>query len=118
MRVHMKQNYLERNQHLKTYLAEPGPLLPKQGSLRNAAGVHGAEGNAGTIVISSMQFRYSHHVANFGILVCLGTEEGLTVCHGDGVFHTFFESFHISKVCLGVDKSATCDRDMMKEVIV
>ena len=38
-----------------TYLAEPGPLLPEQGSICDTSGVHTAEGNTRAIVISSVQ---------------------------------------------------------------
>ncbi len=58
-------------------------------------------------MISTVQFRDCHHVANFRIFVGLGSKEGLAICHGDWLLSSLLETLQISKVGLGVDKSTT-----------
>ena len=117
-----QQSHKPSNNWKQTYLTEPGPLLPKQGSLSNATRVHTAEWNAGAFVISSVQFRNGHHVANFGVFVCLSAEEGLAISHGNGFLCSCCESRKVAKVCLGVNESTTWDvhregsaRELMSE---
>mmetsp|Transcript_17029 Transcript_17029/g.42548 ORF Transcript_17029/g.42548 Transcript_17029/m.42548 type:complete len:229 (-) Transcript_17029:377-1063(-) len=58
-------------------------------------------------MVSSVQFTDGHHVADLGILVGLGTKEGLSVNHGDGVGTSRLETLQISKIRSGVDKSSS-----------
>ena len=91
-----------------TYLAEPRPLLPEQCGIGDATGVHAAERDTGALVVSPVQFRYRHHVANLGILVCLRAEEGLAIGHGDGPGRAILEALEIAKIRLGVYQSSAC----------
>lgn len=90
-----------------THLAEPGTLLPEQRSVGNAARVHAAKGDAGAVVVSSVQFRDGHHVANLGILVGLRAEKGLAIGHRNGLRGALFEALELSEVGLGVNETST-----------
>mmetsp|Transcript_7369 Transcript_7369/g.15656 ORF Transcript_7369/g.15656 Transcript_7369/m.15656 type:complete len:457 (-) Transcript_7369:123-1493(-) len=88
-------------------LAEPLPLLPEQSGLSDAPGVHGREDDAGGLVIPAVQLADGHHVADLGVLVRLGPEEGLAVGHGDGIASALLESLELAEVGLGVDEAAS-----------
>ena len=61
-----------------------------------------------------MQFTHSHHIANLTVFVGLGTEEGLAVGHGYGVFGSSFKALEFAEVGLGVDESSSCGIDVEK----
>lgn len=79
-----------------THLAKPRPLLTEQGSLGNTSRIHTTKRNTRTIMISPMQFTYSHHITNLTVFVGFGTEEWLTVGHGNGIFGTCFEALEFA----------------------
>jgi hypothetical protein len=91
----------------QTHLTKPRPLLTEQGSLGNTPRIHTTKGDAGAIVISPMQFRHGHHIANLAIFVGLGAEEGFPVGHGDGIFGTGGKALEVAQVGLGVDESSS-----------
>ncbi len=79
-----------------SHLTEPGALFSEELGLGDASGVHTGEGNSGGLVVSSVQFGDGHHVANLAILVGLGSEEWLSVGHGNGFLSAFGESGEIA----------------------
>mmetsp|Transcript_23095 Transcript_23095/g.53032 ORF Transcript_23095/g.53032 Transcript_23095/m.53032 type:complete len:452 (-) Transcript_23095:97-1452(-) len=85
-------------------LAEPGALFSEKSCFGNASGVHRRESDAGGVVITAVQFRYGHHVANLGVLVGLGAEKRLSVCHFNGLLHPLFQSLQVSKIGLRIDQ--------------
>ena len=94
----------------RTYLAEPGPLLPEKRRLGDATRIHAAERYAGAIVIPPMQFRHRHHVAYLRVLVGLRSEERLAVGHGHGFLGAELEALEVAEIGLGVDESTACVR--------
>lgn len=91
-----------------SHLTEPRSLLSKQGSLSNTPRIHTTKGNSSAVMIPPVQFRHGHHVTNLGVFVGLGTEEGLTVGHGNGVFGSGFKALEFAQIGLGVDESSSC----------
>lgn len=67
-------------------------------------------------MISPMQLRDRHHVANFGIFVSLGPKEGLAIGHADGLLCSLLETLKISEVGLRVDESTTCFKRQRKRI--
>mmetsp|Transcript_34394 Transcript_34394/g.71617 ORF Transcript_34394/g.71617 Transcript_34394/m.71617 type:complete len:428 (+) Transcript_34394:260-1543(+) len=88
-------------------LAEPSTLFTEQGRFSNASWVHGRECDASGIVVATVQFRDSHHVANLRVLVCFGTKERFSIRHGNRLLHATFQPFEGSKISLGVDETST-----------
>lgn len=60
-------------------------MLSEQASCGNAARVKGSECNAGLLVVLPVELLHGEHVADFAVLVGLGTIEASTVDHGRGV---------------------------------
>lgn len=54
-----------------------------------------------------MKLRDSHHVANLGVLVGLGTKEGLAIRHGNWVAGSLGESLEISKISAWVNQTTS-----------
>mmetsp|Transcript_13907 Transcript_13907/g.30216 ORF Transcript_13907/g.30216 Transcript_13907/m.30216 type:complete len:232 (+) Transcript_13907:725-1420(+) len=52
-----------------------------------------------------MKFGNSHHVANLGVLVSLGTKEGLSISHLNRLGSALSKSLEIAKIGTGVDKT-------------
>ena len=103
-------NPIIHGERRRTYLAEPGPLLPEKRRLGDATRIHAAERYAGAIVIPPMQFRHRHHVAYLRVLVGLRSEERLAVGHGHGFLGAELEALEVAEVGLGVDESTACVR--------
>ena len=103
----MHSGNVEKNNTSRfTHLAEPGPLLPEQGSFGNAAGVHAAERDAGAVVVSSVQLGNGHHVTNLGVFVGLSAEEGLAIRHSNGLLRALLKALQFSEIGPGVDETA------------
>lgn len=58
-------------------------------------------------MVKTVKFRNSHHVANLGVLVGLGTKKWLAIDHGDRILASLFQSTEVTKIGSGVDKSST-----------
>mmetsp|Transcript_1087 Transcript_1087/g.2794 ORF Transcript_1087/g.2794 Transcript_1087/m.2794 type:complete len:324 (-) Transcript_1087:510-1481(-) len=88
-------------------LSEPFSLFSEERSLGNASRVHAGKDDSGVLVVSSVKFGYGHHVANLGVLVGLGSKEWFSVNHGNWLHSSLLETFQLSKISSGVNKTST-----------
>ena len=58
-------------------------------------------------MITTVEFRNSHHVAHLGILVSLGAEKWSTISHGDRELGTLLESLKPAKIGLRINQATT-----------
>ena len=114
----------------KTYLAKPSSFLTEQSSLGNTSWVHAGESNSGIIVVSSVELRYGHHIANLNVerenlsigtrhrskakqakmltylrvLVCFGSEKWFAIRHLDRLLSSVFEAFQVWQYTPKIDR--------------
>mmetsp|Transcript_14750 Transcript_14750/g.25557 ORF Transcript_14750/g.25557 Transcript_14750/m.25557 type:complete len:316 (-) Transcript_14750:183-1130(-) len=88
--------------------SEPGSFFTKERGFSNAPWIHAAEGNSSQLVILGMKIVGRHHQAQLGIFVGLGTNETISISHGDRLFESSLESLEVVQICNGID-TATSD---------
>lgn len=69
----------------------------------DAAGVEGAEDDAGGRVEAGVELAAHHHEGEFAVFIGFAGLEGLGVDHGDGGLEAGFEALHVAQVGGGGD---------------